>query len=90
MSLERGTSEGPEMRRGPRVDAIVRVHRAMERAEKGHPLFPGEEAENQAAMVELEERLRRLKQRGVEFADIELSVYARQLLGGAGRITLAS
>ena len=38
----------------------------------------------------IEERLGRLKARGIEFGEIELSVYARQLGSGAGPVPLAS
>lgn len=90
MSLERGTSEQPKARTVSRGDAVERVRRALERAETGAPLFPGEDAEARAAITELQERLVNVKRRGAAFAEIELSVYARQLLGGAGRITLVS
>ena len=45
---------------------------------------------DQALISRLAQRLKRLKARGVEFGEIELSVYARQLLSGPGRVTLAS
>ena len=74
----------------PEGDAVVIVRRALERGESGSPLFPGENKETKAAVQELEKRLARLKTLGVEFADVELSVYARQLAAGNGRIQLAS
>jgi len=89
MSLDRTVRHEPVVGRTPREDPVVVVRRALGRAEGRHPLFPGEEAEAASALGELEQRLKRLKARGVQFSDIELSVYARQLRGG-GRITMVS
>jgi len=90
MSLDRTVRHEPVVRRTPREDAVAVVRRALGRAERRHPLFPGEEAEAASALGELEGRLKRLKTMGAEFGEIELSVYARQLRAGGGRITMVS
>ena len=90
MSIERGTEHRSLRRRTAREDAVIVVRQALERAETSRPLFTGEVPEGQAAACILNERLKNLKARGVEFADIELSTYARQLLSGPGRMPMAS
>ncbi len=90
MAIDTGVEPQPLILRKAPEDAVVTVRRALERAEAGGPLFPGEEQENRVAVLELTQRLKRLKARGVEFSEIELSVYARQLLSGPGRVPLAS
>ena len=90
MSIERGVEPQPLRRRRIPEDAVVVVRRALERAEAGGPLFPGKEQEGRAAARTLAQRLARLKARGGEFNDIELSVYAREIASGSGRVPLAS
>jgi len=90
MTIARGTEDQPLTRRAAGEDAVEVVRRALERAEMRGPLFPGEEEDSRAAALVLVRRLKRLKAKGVEFGEIELSVYARQLLPGPGRLTLAS
>ena len=89
MTIERGLEVSEPLR--PRSeDAVVTVRRALERAAKGEPLFRMEMIEVQAALVTLKERLSRLRARGGEFADIELSVYCRELLRGSGNVSTIS
>ncbi|HUW58226.1 MAG TPA: hypothetical protein VMZ92_16435 [Planctomycetota bacterium] len=90
MTVEGGVDRGRTRSRLPEEDAVIIVRRALKRAEEGQPLFPGEDAEAYRAVEKLEERLARLKARGLEFGDVELSVYARKLLPGSGPLTLAS
>ncbi len=92
MSIERGVEPQAEPLRLRRVadDAVVVVRRALEPADQVRPLMPGEERENRVAVLALAQRLARLKSRGPEFSEIELSVYARQLLSGTGHVPLAS
>jgi hypothetical protein len=89
MSLDRGTVQRRVVRRMPGRDAVVVVRQALERAEEGYPLFPGTEAETRAALVVLEERLKRLKSRGINVEGIELNHDVRHLLAGGGRMPLA-
>jgi hypothetical protein len=89
MTVERGL----EVREpyGPKgEDAVVIVRRALERVARGEPLFRMEMIEVQAALGTLKERVKRLRARGVEFADIDLSVYSRELLRGSGNVTTIS
>ncbi len=90
MSIERGVETQPIRLRKTAEDPVVAVRRALDRAEAGTPLFPGEALDNAAATMVLAHRLERLKARGVEFGDIELSVYAKQLLAGSGPVPVAS
>ena len=90
MTADRRGGGGRMTSRLPEEDAIIIVRRALKRAEEGQPLFSGEEAEAREAARKLKERLTRLKDRGLEFSDIDLSVYTRKLLPDDGPITLAS
>jgi hypothetical protein len=90
MSIERGTEQRTLRRRVVREDAVAMVRQALEKAQTNRPLFSGEEQDGKAAAFVLEERLKHLKARGIEFGEIELSVYARQLLSGPGRMPMAS
>lgn len=90
MSLERGQGNGPLVRGLSGEDAVVVVRRALARAEDGHPLFLGEDVGTEAALAVLEDRVRRVKAMGGEFTDIEVSVYARQLRSGSGRVPMVS
>ena len=76
--------------RTPERDAVLVVRQALERAAEGYPLFPGTEAETGAALVVLEERLRRLKARGINVEGIEVNRNIRHILAGGGRVPLAS
>jgi len=87
---EQVSEHEPVMSKVVREDAVVLVRRALERAESGQPRFPGEKEEARSAIQTLEGRLQTLKAKGVEFGDIELSVYVRQLAPGAGPMPLAS
>jgi len=89
MSLERGAVERRVVRRMPERDAVVVVRQALERAEEGYPLFPGTEQETGAALTVLEERLKRLKSRGIKVQGIELNRNIRHLQAGGGRMPLA-
>jgi len=88
--LEERREPEPVVRRVVGEDAVVVVRRAMEQAEAGVPLFGQEQPRVKAAVVTLEERLRRLQARGGEFGEIALSGYARRLMPGGGPMTLAS
>lgn len=90
MSIERGTELQTSRRTRAPEDAVSVMHRALARAERGDPLLPGEEQETWAAAFELAQRLDRLKARGVEFSEIELSMYVRGLLAGPGRVPVPS
>ena len=90
MTVEESAERGRMPRRSYKEDAVVVVRRALERAEQRLPLFAGEDSEAQGALTVLEQRLRRLKTRGIEFSDIELSAYVRKLPPGSGRMTLVS
>ena len=71
-------------------DAVSVMRRALARAERSEPLLTGEEQETWAAAFELAQRLDRLKAHGVEFSEIELSMYVRGLLAGPGRVPVPS
>jgi hypothetical protein len=90
MSLKRLREVQPVIGRAAGKDPVVVVRQALEQAEKGHPLFLGQDEQTREAIAVLEERLKRLKSRGIEFGDVELSVYARSLHAHAGRMTMAS
>ena len=90
MSIERGSEPQPARLRRSAADAVVVVRRALAREEAVTPMFPGEPLENAAAIVVLADRLKRLKSRGVEFNEIELSVYAKHLMPGSGPVPVAS
>lgn len=90
MAVERGMDAHNDGDASGAEDSVVTVRRLLGRAEEGKPLFRAEQMEGRRALLALKERLQRLKARGVEFADIELSVYARQLLGDADPISLVS
>ena len=89
MAIERGTGKRG-IRRVKLEDPVVIVRRALEEAEVRAPLFPGEEDETRAAVMMLKGRLQHVKSMGVEFADIELSVYARRLLPGSESVMVTS
>ncbi len=89
MAIERGTGKRG-IRRVKREDPVVIVRRALQEAEVRAPLFPGEEDETRAAVMMLKGRLQRLKSIGPEFADVELSVYARRLLPGSESVVITS
>ena len=90
MAVERGMDAHKGGEGSGVEDSVVTVRRLLGRAEEGKPLFRAEQLEGRCALLALNERLRRLKAGGVEFAEIELSVYARQLLGDADPISLVS
>jgi hypothetical protein len=74
----------------PERDAVVVVRQALHRAAAGYPLFPGTEVETGAAVVVLQERLRRLKASGISVQGIEMSSDIRRVLAGGTWVPLAS
>ena|GEM_PF-6860119 len=90
MTVQARTVQTHVVARMPERDAIVVVRQALGRAAAGYPLFPGTEAETGAAVVVLQERLRRLKSRGVDVDGIELNRDIRRVLAGGGWVPLAS
>jgi hypothetical protein len=90
MTLQPRTMQMHFVARMPERDAVVVVRQALGRAEEGYPLFPGTEAETGAAVVVLQERLRRLKARGIDIEGIELNRDIRRVLAGGGWVPLAS
>jgi len=90
MSLEERVAERHSVARIPERDAVVVVRQALSQAAAGYPIFPGTGAETGAAVVVLQERLRRLKSRGVDIKGIELNRDIRRVLAGGGWVPLAS
>ena len=89
MSMGRGL-EVPEPFGRRREDAVACVRRAMERARAGKPLLRSELVEVEGALTELKDRLARLRSLGSQFSEVELSVCARELLRGGGRMPVVS
>ena len=89
MAIERGAGKRG-IRRVKKEEPVVVVRRALEEGEVRAPLFPGEENETRAAVKILQGRLQHLKGMGVEFADVELSVYARRLLPDSESVMVTS